>query len=616
MIVSYNDVFHAVTCLCNDILGRDTIDDATLPLYKQDLNPNTQLGLAEYFANLISSISPNVSAVSSGNVIYVERNDGIKWDVSSVYAEKNRSVHYFEFEYFEGTKVDYSLADMPHYGSARLGVDSRNSIIQSNDITFSSNGSSGYVVERVHVEELGSELEIKASSNGSIIANPRLVIRAGSQQIAAAYAPSYGNSQALLAALVGQVNASQTHEMVQKAGAVNTYYIVPKKAEYADNKLTVSYNPSSNWSLEISEPTAVLAFAQKDHEMGHTAYELSNYLGNVNNVISNRLIYQGIVIFDEDFESYPTCGSFPTLTTWQGSSGVELCNGAGRVSGSNVFISNGVSLNANETYTIDFDMTIQSGNVLFKVYESTSITPSYTQSLTSGHNTATFTPSASGGYKLSWESTAATYTLDNVVVNEIEGNKLAEVLQYQDYYPGGMAMPGRQANPTSYRYGAAGGQEKDDEIYGAGNSYTAKYWQYDPRLIRRWNPDPITYPWQSTYAVNNNNPLIYIDPDGLYGRRRAERKRNRDIKRGNDVGEVYQSGNGKRDYGYAVKEQGKNYYAHDFGKSNRGYQSTPKNNTPSVSIGQVLHDNPDIFRNAMKSAPSLEVQRELFMARF
>ncbi len=57
----------------------------------------------------------------------------------------------------------------------------------------------------------------------------------------------------------------------------------------------------------------------------------------------------------------------------------------------------------------------------------------------------------------------------------------------------------------------------DNEVSGVGNSYTAKYWQYDPRLGRRWNPDPVTYPWQSTYAVFNNNPLRYIDPLGLFG---------------------------------------------------------------------------------------------------
>lgn len=77
-------------------------------------------------------------------------------------------------------------------------------------------------------------------------------------------------------------------------------------------------------------------------------------------------------------------------------------------------------------------------------------------------------------------------------------------------------MPGRSFNPTASKYGF-GGQEKDDEISGSGNSYTAEYWQYDPRLGRRWNIDPIVYPWQSSYACFNNNPIVFNDPLGLEG---------------------------------------------------------------------------------------------------
>jgi RHS repeat-associated protein len=69
-----------------------------------------------------------------------------------------------------------------------------------------------------------------------------------------------------------------------------------------------------------------------------------------------------------------------------------------------------------------------------------------------------------------------------------------------------------------YRYGF-GGQEKDDEISGEGNNYTAEFWQYDPRLGRRWNIDPLTfkYPWQSPYSAFNNNPIFFNDPLGLEG---------------------------------------------------------------------------------------------------
>ena len=90
-------------------------------------------------------------------------------------------------------------------------------------------------------------------------------------------------------------------------------------------------------------------------------------------------------------------------------------------------------------------------------------------------------------------------------------------------------MPGRSFSANSYRYGGAGGQEMDNEIYGsAGTSYTAEYWQYDSRLMRRWNVDPMTYPWQSSYAAFNNNPIYFIDPLGLFGTRKEARQYKKD----------------------------------------------------------------------------------------
>jgi hypothetical protein len=59
------------------------------------------------------------------------------------------------------------------------------------------------------------------------------------------------------------------------------------------------------------------------------------------------------------------------------------------------------------------------------------------------------------------------------------------------------------------------GQLKDNEMYGSeGTSYTAEFWQYDTRVGRRWNIDPILHYYQSNYAVFSNNPMIFVDPNG------------------------------------------------------------------------------------------------------
>ncbi len=92
---------------------------------------------------------------------------------------------------------------------------------------------------------------------------------------------------------------------------------------------------------------------------------------------------------------------------------------------------------------------------------------------------------------------------------------IADVVAYNDYYPFGMLVPNRNYQSPEYRYGFQG-QEKDDEIKGEGNSYDFGARMLDVRIGRWFRSDPseYTYPMYSTYSYVNNNPLVYIDPDG------------------------------------------------------------------------------------------------------
>jgi YD repeat-containing protein len=91
----------------------------------------------------------------------------------------------------------------------------------------------------------------------------------------------------------------------------------------------------------------------------------------------------------------------------------------------------------------------------------------------------------------------------------------AKIGTAKDYYPFGMQMPGRQWSTGEYRYGF-NGQESDNEIYGEGNAYTAEFWEYDPRIGRRWNlePEMKKYPAISPYSTFNNSPIQFKDPNG------------------------------------------------------------------------------------------------------
>ena len=84
---------------------------------------------------------------------------------------------------------------------------------------------------------------------------------------------------------------------------------------------------------------------------------------------------------------------------------------------------------------------------------------------------------------------------------------------YTDYYPFGYPMPGRSFTMGGYRY-FFNGQEADNEVLGEGASLTAEFWQYDTRLGRRWNVDPVFKEYESPYACFAGNPVWFADPTG------------------------------------------------------------------------------------------------------
>jgi JAB-like toxin 1 len=65
----------------------------------------------------------------------------------------------------------------------------------------------------------------------------------------------------------------------------------------------------------------------------------------------------------------------------------------------------------------------------------------------------------------------------------------------------------------AYRYGF-NTKKKVNEIAGIGNHNTALFWEYDTRLGRRWNVDPVVKSWQSDYSCLGDNPILRIDPKG------------------------------------------------------------------------------------------------------
>jgi hypothetical protein len=89
----------------------------------------------------------------------------------------------------------------------------------------------------------------------------------------------------------------------------------------------------------------------------------------------------------------------------------------------------------------------------------------------------------------------------------------AQVVSITDYYSFGSEIAERSYDPVKpfYRFGF-NTQEKTFELNR--DHYTAKFWEYDARLGRRWNVDPKPNAALSNYAVLNGNPILLTDIDG------------------------------------------------------------------------------------------------------
>ncbi|MBA3283990.1 MAG: hypothetical protein H0U27_02870 [Nitrosopumilus sp.] len=100
-------------------------------------------------------------------------------------------------------------------------------------------------------------------------------------------------------------------------------------------------------------------------------------------------------------------------------------------------------------------------------------------------------------------------------------------------------MPGRKYNTNAYRYGL-NGQEKDDEISGVEGAHTsAEFWEYDTRLGRRWNRDPIVKPGISSYSAFDNNPIYFADYNGLTAEKPKANEKGHEYDCGNGTTEVF-----------------------------------------------------------------------------
>lgn len=98
--------------------------------------------------------------------------------------------------------------------------------------------------------------------------------------------------------------------------------------------------------------------------------------------------------------------------------------------------------------------------------------------------------------------------LGNVRVSFKDNSGAAELESWADYYPFGSLLPGRNSNPTTYRYSYQG---QEDALNSQWKNFDLRMFNTD---LGRWMaPDPYGQ-FHSPYLAMANNPISAIDPDG------------------------------------------------------------------------------------------------------
>jgi len=246
------------------------------------------------------------------------------------------------------------------------------------------------------------------------------------------------------------------------------------------------------------------------------SYQLTDHLGNVRAVITKDPMVSGVpVIYQNDFatstDPFTPVGTATTVTLNGGQLKVAITD---TDKGTQAIF----NLTGNNTYKFEYDLQRSNdlaGSFTCEILGTSGIIQTHPEAY-SGSKAFFFTPTATGDYTFAFmlrdntTTLAQHFTLDNVYITNVTTD-VAEVSNYTDYYPFGMAMPQRKLTNGTYRY-AFQGQEKDPET--GKEAFQLRLW--DGRIGRWLTTDPYSQ-YHSPYLGMGNNPIGITDPDGGWG---------------------------------------------------------------------------------------------------
>ncbi|MEZ4951798.1 MAG: RHS repeat-associated core domain-containing protein, partial [Saprospiraceae bacterium] len=266
---------------------------------------------------------------------------------------------------------------------------------------------------------------------------------------------------------------------------------------------------------------------------GWKRYELSNHLGNVLSVVSDRkekIAFEGSPTCPDDISGFYTLGeynnhkyylSYGTLP-WADAEADGVAKGGHLVAINDtmeqVFIANSIA-SIGAFALIGLNDENSEGNPEWSSGESVSFMMDMVGWLP---NNASNDYGVIGSWDGKWGwITSGSYQR---YIIEIEcGSSGVDSIYYEpvvisasDYFPFGIIQEERNFNSENYRFSFQG-EEHDPELKGNGNSIHFRFREYDPRIGRFFVVDPlsISYPFYSPYQFSGNRPIDMIELEGL-----------------------------------------------------------------------------------------------------
>ena len=299
---------------------------------------------------------------------------------------------------------------------------------------------------------------------------------------------------------------------------------------------SVRFNTSGGISDSSSVTSVYASYSYINILRGAKRYELTNHLGNVLVVVSDkRLPVCSRELINYDFSTTPNLSgawnvrnSFApgnaTLSIVSQKIKLEDNQTADPYARLNYFLPYDITKDNPYRVEVDIAKTTGTGVWYLDLFYSNTVNAyegNYQRfNLTTGHNTINFTaPGYIWRFRFIYSVAQddIEYTFDNLKLTDLSTGFSADVVSAADYSPFGAPLAARTytAPNTNYRFGF-NGVERDDEIKGAENSYDFLFRIYDPRLGRFLSTDPLEkeYPWNSPYTFAENRVIDGKDLEG------------------------------------------------------------------------------------------------------